>query len=162
MMVIWSAKIALSALYCAAYPLIIQQILHTCRSRPKKSHKEECIMLKPLYSTLVNTLFLLVLILVFPSQSKAVETYTPNNSGTASLSGIYQADVTGTSESYSSRLLVAEADGEHYCARHCRDHYEDRMRECLDPNHPHHHRCEDWAREREHECLENCYREHGR
>ena len=62
-----------------------------------------------------------------------------------------------SSESSSSTTTrsTTEAPPEH-CVSHCRHHYEERMRECNDPGHEHHHRCEEWAREREQECLNTC------
>ncbi|MGO9557214.1 MAG: hypothetical protein ACLP2U_19605 [Syntrophobacteraceae bacterium] len=49
---------------------------------------------------------------------------------------------------------------EHYCVGYCHKHYEERLIECSEPGHPHHHRCEEWARERERECLDDCYKHH--
>jgi hypothetical protein len=61
-----------------------------------------------------------------------------------------------SSESSSSTTSsTTEAPPEH-CVSHCRHHYEERMRECNDPGHEHHHKCEEWAREREKECLNTC------
>jgi hypothetical protein len=67
------------------------------------------------------------------------------------------------SESPGPMMAQTEAYAdEHYCVGHCRRHFEERMKECSAPDHPHHHRCEEWARERERECLDGCYKEHPR
>ena len=77
----------------------------------------------------------------------------------------YGVPRTDTTDLHGSRPIgqIAQAEAqaqEHYCVGHCRHHYEERLAECSEPGHEHHHRCEEWAKERERECLENCYREH--
>jgi hypothetical protein len=62
-----------------------------------------------------------------------------------------------SSESSSSTTTrsTTEAPPEH-CVSHCREHYNQSLRECNEPNHPHHNKCDKWAREREQECLNTC------
>jgi FtsZ-interacting cell division protein ZipA len=61
-----------------------------------------------------------------------------------------------SSESSSSTMRsTTEAPPEH-CVSNCREHYNQSLRECNEPNHPNHNKCDKWAREREQECLNTC------
>ncbi|SPF50663.1 exported hypothetical protein [Syntrophobacter sp. SbD1] len=85
------------------------------------------------------------------------------DSSTGSLFNTNHAELNNPGQPESSGTMMAqEHHEEHYCVGHCRKHYEERLAECSEPGHPHHHRCEEWAREREHECLDACYHEHPR
>jgi hypothetical protein len=60
-----------------------------------------------------------------------------------------------TQSSSSTTRSTTEAPPEH-CVSHCREHYDQSLRECNEPKHPHHNKCDKWAREREQECLNTC------
>ena len=122
-------------------------------------------MIKPHYSNVLLVITFLALTIVLSS----VRVYAgaidkPGDSSTSSISNGSRSDVKDLQQPEAARLMAqAEAraeEGEHHCVRYCRHHYEERLAECSQPGHEHHHRCEEWARERERECLENCYREH--
>ncbi|MGC9967233.1 MAG: hypothetical protein ABSE08_17695 [Syntrophobacteraceae bacterium] len=87
---------------------------------------------------------------------------TPGASQTFSKSNVEQIDVKSLNQSGHPGLMAQAQAEEHHCVGHCRHHYEERLKECNEPGHEHHHRCEEWAREREKECLEHCYREEHR
>jgi hypothetical protein len=112
-------------------------------------------MTKALYSIILLTFACLALMFILSSShASAAPIATPDDSSTGSLY-IHHAGLNYLAQA------AAQAE-EHYCAGHCRKHYEERMRECNEPGHPQHHRCEEWAREREKECLDECYKEHPR
>jgi hypothetical protein len=132
-------------------------------------------MIKTAYSTMLLVIGFLALMLMLPSAHlNAGPIDNPNVSPASSISNVNQTDLKGLNQS-ESPLLMAQATEEHrssessssttrstteappeHCVSHCRHHYEERMRECNDPGHEHHHRCEQWAREREQECLNTC------
>jgi len=123
-------------------------------------------MIKTTYSTMLLVIGFLALMLMLPSaQLNAGPIDNPNDSPASSISNVNQTDIKGLNQSESPLLMAqteAQAADEHHCVHHCRQHYEERMRECNEPGHEHHHRCEEWAREREKECLDKCYREYPR
>jgi hypothetical protein len=123
-------------------------------------------MIKPPYSTILLVIGFLALMLALPSAHlKAGPIDKSNDSPTSSIFNVNQTDIKGLNQSESPLLMAqtdAQAAEEHHCVSHCRQHYEERMRECNEPGHEHHHRCEEWAREREKECLDKCYREYPR
>ncbi len=121
-------------------------------------------MVKPPHSTILLVLVFLALMLALPSAHLyAGPIDKPNDSPTSSICNAQQTDIEGLNQSESPRLMAqaeAQAAEEHYCVKHCRHHYEKRLKECSEPDHPHHKRCKKWAREREKECLEKCYHEY--
>ncbi|MGC9967198.1 MAG: hypothetical protein ABSE08_17505 [Syntrophobacteraceae bacterium] len=123
-------------------------------------------MIKTTYSTILLVIGFLALMLMLPSAHlKAGPLDKSNDSPTSSIFNVNQTDIKGLNQSESPLLMAqteAQAADEHHCVHHCRQHYEERMRECNEPGHEHHHRCEEWAREREKECLDKCYREYPR
>ena len=123
-------------------------------------------MIKTTYSTMLLVIGFMALMLMLPSAYlNAGPIDNPNGSQASSISNVNQTDLKDLNQTESTLLMAqteAQAAEEHHCVSHCRQHYEERMRECNDPGHEHHHRCEEWAREREKECLENCYREYPR
>ena len=123
-------------------------------------------MIKTTYSTMLLVIGFLALMLMLPSAHlKAGPLDKSNDSPTSSIFNVNQTDIKGLNQSESPLLMAqteAQAADEHHCVHHCRQHYEERMRECNEPGHEHHHRCEEWAREREKECLDKCYREYPR
>ncbi len=123
-------------------------------------------MLKAFYSIVLLTFACLALIFALsPIHAGAAPLAAPCASSNASISGINHDGIDDLKQPESSgpMLALSEAQAEeHYCARHCRRLFEKRLRECNEPEHPHHRRCKAWAGEREKACLDNCYREHGR
>jgi len=122
-------------------------------------------MIKPLCPKILLVLTFLSLAFALSSvflYAEAVD--TPSDSSNSSISDVAQTDTTDLHQSDTTGLMAqaeAQAQGqEHYCVRHCRHHYEERLAECNEPGHEHHHHCEEWAKERERECLEHCYQEH--
>ena len=128
-------------------------------------------MIKATYSTMLLVIGFLALMLAFPSAHLMAQTSEERNSVTSFTRSTTDAppaqersSVTSSTNSVRSTSFTTDAQAaeEHHCVSHCRHHYEERMRECNDPGHEHHHRCEEWAREREKECLDQCYREYPR
>lgn len=121
-------------------------------------------MTKIFYSIALLTVACLALMFTFsPSQTNAEPLATPGDAYAASPLNTNDADLYCSNQSEAPGLILALAEaqaGEHRCVRHCRRHYEERVRECNEPGHPHHRRCEHWARERERDCLDKCYREY--
>ncbi|MGA2228494.1 MAG: hypothetical protein ABSH41_29010 [Syntrophobacteraceae bacterium] len=121
-------------------------------------------MIKTTYSAMVCVIGFLALMLILPSAHlNAKNIDNPNDSPGSWISNVSQTDIKTLNQLESHGLMAqaeAQAAEEHHCVGHCRHHYEERMRECSEPGHEHHHRCEEWAREREKECLENCYKEY--
>ena len=116
-------------------------------------------MTKKFYAGMVLNFVVLMFVFILPPLSHAGQRDVPGNAETTSIANT-AADATAPTQQDTTRFMVA--DEEHYCVRHCRRHYEERLRECWEPDHPHHYRCEAWAREREQECLEECYRQRPR
>jgi len=105
-------------------------------------------MIKTACSTTLLVIGFLALMLMLPSGHLMAQT-------------VVERSVT-SSMTAASFTTEAQAADEHHCVHHCREHYEQRLRECSEPGHEHHKRCEEWAREREKECLDKCYREYPR
>jgi len=105
-------------------------------------------MIKTVYSTMLVVIGFLALMLMLPSGHLMAQT-------------VVELSVTSSTNA-TSFTTEAQAADEHYCVHHCREHYEQRLRECSEPGHEHHKRCEEWAREREKECLDKCYHEYPR
>ena len=59
------------------------------------------------------------------------------------------------SSSSSTTRSTTEAPPEH-CVSHCREQYNQSLRECNEPMHPNHNKCDKWAREQEQQCLNTC------
>ena len=59
-----------------------------------------------------------------------------------------------SSSSTTTRSTTA-APPEH-CVSHCRERYNQSLRECNEPMHPNHNKCDKWAREQEQQCLNTC------
>jgi hypothetical protein len=138
-------------------------------------------MIKTTYLRMLLAIGFLALMLILPSTHLMAQTTEESTSVTSSSRSSTEAQPAQTQSSVTtstrstssttvsqpaedlssvmSSTMVAQAGGEHRCIGYCRHHYEDRLRECNDPGHEHHHRCEEWAREREKECLDKCYRE---
>lgn len=121
-------------------------------------------MIKPLCPKILLLITFLALTLMLssvylyagPGDTPGVFPTSTSNLKQIDTAGLYQPETPGL-------LAQAEAQaGEHRCVRKCRRHYEERLRECEERGHPHHHRCKKWARERERECLDKCYREYPR
>ena len=106
-------------------------------------------MIKTAYSAMLLVIGFLALMLMLPSVHLMAQTAVERSSVTSSTSSM-------------SFTTEAQAAEEHHCVSHCREHYEERIRECKEPGHEHHNRCEEWAREGEKECLEKCYHEYPR
>jgi hypothetical protein len=128
-------------------------------------------MIKTTYSTMLLVIGFLALMLMSPSAHLMAQTAEVRSSVTNSTAETPPAEEHGSvtsptnstrSVSFMSFTTDAQAAEEHHCVSHCRHHYEERLRECSEPSHEHHHRCEEWAREREKECLEKCYHEYPR
>ena len=127
-----------------------------------KNLKRRNKMLKTTYSTMLLVIGFLALMLTFPSAHLMAQTSEERSSVTISTSSTTEAppaeersSVTSSTRS-TSFTSEAQASEEHHCVSHCRQHYEERLRECSEPGHEHHNRCEAWAREREKECLNTC------
>lgn len=69
------------------------------------------------------------------------------------LNSAQTTDLFGWSEAHAKKY-------DRYCKDHCNREYKERLRECKDRSHEHHHHCKKWAKERQRECLKNCAREH--
>ena len=123
-------------------------------------------MIKTTYSKVLLVIgFLALMLMLSIAHLNAGPIDKPNDCPTSSISNVQQTDIKGLNQSESALLMAqteAQAAGEHYCVSHCRQHYEESLRECKQPGHEHHKRCEEWAREREKECLEKCYHEYPR
>jgi hypothetical protein len=123
-------------------------------------------MMKTLYSVILLTAACLAIMFTLsPARANAQFAATPGDSSTASSFNTNHAELNYLNQTESPGPMMAQAEAqaaEHYCVGHCRRHYEERLVECNEPGHPHHHRCEEWARERERECLDGCYKEHPR
>jgi hypothetical protein len=133
-------------------------------------------MIKTTYSTMLLVIGFLALMLMLPSAHlNAGPIDNPNGSPASSISNVNQTDLKGLNQTEST-LLMAQATEEHrssesssstttrstteappeHCVSHCREHYNQSLRECNEPNHPQHNKCDKWAREREQECLNQC------
>jgi len=123
-------------------------------------------MTKAHYPIILLTFACLALMFTLSSAHATAEPIaTPDDSSTGELFNINHAGLNYLEQSESRGPMMAQAEAQaekHYCVGHCRKHFEERMKECHEPEHPHHHRCEEWARERQQECLEGCYKEHPR
>ena len=125
-------------------------------------------MIKTTYSTMLFVIGFLALMLMLPSAHLMAQTAEGRSSVTSSTSSTAEAPQVEERSSVTSFMSFmsfttdAQAAEEHHCVSHCRQHYEERLKECSEPGHEHHHRCEEWAREREKECLDQCYREYPR
>jgi len=125
-------------------------------------------MIKTTYSTMLLVIGFLALMLMLPSAHLMAQTAVERSSVTSYTSSTTEAlpteERSSVTSSTSSKSFTTEAQAaeEHHCVHHCRQHYEERLRECSEPGHEHHKRCEEWAREREKECLEKCYHEYPR
>ncbi len=123
-------------------------------------------MTRALYSIILLAVACLALMFTLSSAyagADPIATQGDSPTGTLFNKGHSELNNLEQSESPGPMMTQAEAQAEeHYCVGHCRKYFEERMKECHEPEHPHHHRCEEWAREREQECLDNCYREHPR
>ena len=122
-------------------------------------------MIKTTYSTMLLVIGFLALMFMLPSAHLMAQTAEERSSVSSSTAEAPAAVERGSVTSFMSFMSFttdAQAAEEHHCVSHCRQHYEERLRECSAPGHEHHHRCEEWAREREKECLEKCYHEYPR
>jgi len=123
-------------------------------------------MTRVLYSVILLTVACLALMSTLSSAYANADPIAPAGDSHAGM--VFNESYAGLNyleQSKSTGPMMAQAEAladEHYCVGHCRRHFEERMKECNEPAHPHHHRCEEWARERERECLDNCYKEHPR
>jgi len=133
-------------------------------------------MIKTTYSTILLVIGFLALMLMLPSAHlKAGPLDKSNDSPTSSIFNVNQTDIKGLNQS-ESPLLMAQATEEHrssesssstttrsttaappeHCVSHCRERYNQSLRECNEPMHPNHNKCDKWAREQEQQCLNTC------
>ena len=121
-------------------------------------------MTRALYSIILLTATCLALMFTLTcANANAEPIATQGDSTTGTLYNENHSGLNHLEQSESAGWMMAQTEAqaeEHHCVGHCRRHFEERMKECSEPDHPHHHRCEEWAREREKECLDNCYKEH--
>jgi len=128
------------------------------------------------YSTMLLVIGFLAIMFMFPSAPRnAGPIDNPNDSPASLISNVNQTDIKGLNQTEST-LLMAQATEEHrssesssstttrsttaappeHCVSHCREQYNQSLRECNEPKHPNHNKCDKWAREREKECLNTC------
>ncbi len=123
-------------------------------------------MTRALYSIILLTVACLAVMFTLSSApANADPIATPGGPATGTLFNENRAEPNHLEQSECPGTILAQTEAqaeEHYCVGHCHRYFEERMKECNEPEHPHHHRCKEWAREREQECLDNCYREHPR
>jgi len=123
-------------------------------------------MTRALYSTILLTVARLAVMFTLSSAyAGAGPVATPGDPAAGALFNENHVELNRLEQPESPGPMMAQTEAqadEHYCIGHCRRHFEERMKECSAPDHPHHHRCEEWAREREQECLDGCYKEHPR
>lgn len=121
-------------------------------------------MIKVCYSVILLAAACLAIMFTLSSAHVSAEPVVAiADSSTGSLFNMNHVDLNYLKQPESPGPMMAQAEAqaqEHHCVAYCRRHYEESLRECREPGHPHGHRCEEWARERERECLEDCYRHH--
>jgi hypothetical protein len=133
-------------------------------------------MTKMTYSTMLLVIGFLAIMFMFPSAPRnAGPIDNPNDSPASLISNVNQTDIKGLNQTEST-LLMAQATEEHrssesssstttrsttaappeHCVSHCRERYNQSLRECNEPMHPNHNKCDKWAREQEQQCLNTC------
>jgi len=133
-------------------------------------------MTKMTYSTMLLVIGFLAIMFMFPSAPRnAGPIDNPNDSPASLISNVNQTDIKGLNQTKST-LLMAQATEEHrsserssstttrsttaappeHCVSHCRERYNQSLRECNEPMHPNHNKCDKWAREQEQQCLNTC------
>ena len=103
---------------------------------PRRRNK----MIKTTYLTMLLVIGFMALMLMLPSVYLMAQTSEEHRSSESSSS---------------TTRSTTEAPPEH-CVSHCREHYNQSLRECNEPGHPNHNKCDKWAREQEQQCLNTC------
>ncbi len=123
---------------------------------PRRRNK----MIKTTYLTMLLVIGFMALMLMLPSVYLMAQTSEEHRSSESSSSSTVEVppivqEHRSSESSSSTTRSTTEAPPEH-CVSHCREHYNQSLRECNEPKHPHYNKCAKWAREQEQECLNTC------